>query len=185
MPKVFQVLLVGMLVSFALAHEGFNVVLEDVSVNPYTVTILEDTHITNEQLQTSLMIQVANGREAAPADTGVKLKLEQNNIIIYENEVPYVGSSSTDGRSFYAYYFVTVPLVDLNSYDMRLELSGSLDTAIKTVSFQPKFAPEFRATELIPSLLILSICLAAVVMFVASSRQPSSKSQLQKGFHHE
>jgi hypothetical protein len=166
------------------AHEGFNVVLENASVNPYTLTILEDTYLADEHLQTSLMFQVANGREAAPADTTVKLKLENSSGTLYENEVPYVGSSSSDGRSFYAYYFVTIPLNDLNSYELKLELSGSLGTAETIIHFQPKLAPEFRATELIPSLIILSICLAAVVMFIVSSRQPSQKSQVKKGLYH-
>jgi hypothetical protein len=158
--RISRNILLAMLVllsSFALAHEGFNTVLENASVNPYTVTVLEDTHLAGEQLQTSLMIQVANGREAAPSDTTVKLTLERSSRIIYENQVPYVGSSSSDGRSFYAYYFVTIPLQDLNSHDLRLELKGSLGTANTTLHFQPKLAPEFRATELIPSLLIIGI----------------------------
>jgi hypothetical protein len=183
MSRNISVALLVLLSSLALAHEGFNIVLEDAIINPYNVTVLEDTHLANEQLQTSLMIQVAKGREAAPADTTVRLRLEHSSGVIYENEVPYVGSSSSDGRSFYAYYFVTVPLSDLNVYDMRLVLNGSLGTAATTMNFQPKLAPDFRATELIPSLLILSICLAAVVMFVVSSRQPSPKRQ-QKGLYH-
>jgi hypothetical protein len=179
--------LIGLLTIFgslALAHEGFNIVLENASVNPYTLTILEDTHVDSKQPQTSLMLQIANGREAAPADTTVKLRLENSSGTLYENEVPYVGSSSSDGRSFYAYYFVTIPLNDLNSYELKLELSGSLGTAETIIHFQPKLAPEFRATELIPSLIILSICLAAVVMFIVSSRQPSQKSQVKKGLYH-
>jgi hypothetical protein len=166
---------------FTFAHEGFNRVLEDASVNPYTVRILGDTHLAGEQLQSRLMFQVSRGREAAPADTTIKLRLENSSGIVYENEVPYVGSSSSDGRSFYAYYFATVPLKNLESYEMRLELNGSLGQVSTSLNFQPKLAPAFRATELIPSLMILGLCLVAVVMFVVSSRQPSLE---KKGLHH-
>lgn len=184
MSKVFQMLFFTILSGVVLAHEGFNTVLENASINPYTVTILEDTHLANEQPQSSLMIQVANGREAAPADTTMTLRLEQDSGIVYENEVPYVGSSSSDGRTFYAYYLVTIPLDNLNSYDMRLELNGSLGPATTIVNFQPKLAPEFRAIELIPSLLVISIFLVGVGVLVASSRQPSHQDQSQKGLRH-
>jgi hypothetical protein len=182
--KVFRLLLVLMLSSLAFAHEGFNRLLNDVAVNLYTITVLEDTHLANGQPHLSLMLQVANGREAAPSDTTVKLKLEHDGTIVYENEVPYVASSSSDGRTFYAYYVVTLPLTELGTHHMTLELNGPLGTATTTIAFQPKLAPDFRATELIPSLLILSICLVGAVMFVASSRQPLSKRQSQKGLYH-
>jgi hypothetical protein len=171
----------------ALAHEGFNVVLKDATVNPYIVTVLEDTHLINNQPQTNLMIQVAHGREAAPADTKVFLKLEQDRKLIYNSEVEYVASSSSDGSTFYAYYILTIPLPQQGIHQARLELDGSLGNATTTFQFEAKAIPDFRAVELIPSLLIISICFAGSALFFFSSRMPQHNTLTQqdsKGFHH-
>jgi hypothetical protein len=171
----------------ALAHEGFNVVLKDVAVNTYTVTVLEDTHLVENQTQMNMMIQVAHGRDAAPANTKVFLKLENNTTIIYDNDVKYVASSSLDGRAFYAYYTVTIPLPQQGMYQARLELDGSLGNATRTFQFEAKATPDFRAVELIPSLLIISICLAGLALFFFSSRIPlqtTPTQQDQRGLHH-
>lgn len=180
--------LMGLLVlssSLALAHEGFNTVLNDVLVNPYTVTVLEDTHVLENQPHLNMMIQLAHGRDAAPADTKVWLKLENSTTVIYDNEVKYVGSSSSDGRSFYAYYLVTIPVSEMGIHQAMLELDGSLGTAETHFQFDVKLAPDFRAVELIPSLLIMGICLAGLALFVISARTPAQKtSTTQKGLSH-
>jgi hypothetical protein len=171
--------------SLALAHEGFNTVLNNFVVNPYRVTVLEDTHVVENQTQMNLMIQVAHGREAAPADTKVWLKLEHENKIVYENDVKYVGSSSSDGRTFYAYYLVTIPVSEMGMHQGMLELDGSLGTVITDFQFDVKLAPNFRAVELIPSLIVISICLAGLALFFISARTPAQKtSNRQKGLSH-
>jgi hypothetical protein len=182
--KLFLIVLV-MSSSLALAHEGFNFVLNDVVVNPYTVTVLEDTHVTENQTKMNVMIQVAHGREAAPADTKVRLKLEHENKIVYDNDVKYVGSSSSDGRTFYAYYVVTIPVSEMGMHQATLELDGSLGNAKTNFQFDVKLAPNFRAVELIPSLLIMGICLAGLALFVISARTPAQKTpNIQKGLRH-
>jgi hypothetical protein len=182
MSKVLRLLIVLSFSSFALAHEGFNTVLNDVTVNPYIITVLEDTHVAENQAQMNVMIQVAHGRNAAPADTKVWLKLEHDSTLVYDSFVNYVGSSSYDGRTFYAYYLVTIPLAELGIHKAMLELDGSLGTAETNFQFDVKLAPSFRAVELIPSLLIISICLTGLALFVISARTPAQKTpNNQKG----
>lgn len=184
--NIFMMLLV-LSSSLVFAHEGFNVVLNDVVVNPYTVTVLEDTHLVDNQAQMNMMIQVAHGRGAAPADTKVFLKLENASTLVYDNEVKYVASSSSDGRTFYAYYIVTVPLAQQGLHQATLELDGTLGNATTNFQFEAKAAPDFRVVELIPSLVIISICLAGLALFFLSSRAPLQTTvteQDQKGFHH-
>jgi hypothetical protein len=182
--EAFLVLLV-LFSSLALAHEGFNVVLKDAVVNPYTVTVLEDTHMLGNQKQMNMMIQVAHGRDAAPADTKVSLKLENDNKLVYDNEVKYVGSSSSDGRTYYAYYLVTIPVTEMGMHQAMLELDGSLGSAKTDFRVDVKLTPNFRAVELIPSLLVISICFAGLALFVISARTPAQKtSNTQKGLSH-
>jgi hypothetical protein len=181
---VFTVMLSG----FALAHEGFTTVMNDVSVMPYTITVLEDTHLTDGQSQINLMIQVAHGREAAPADTTVWLKLEHGNTLVYDNEVKYVGPSSSDGRTFYAYYIVNIPIAELGMHQAQLTLGGSSGNAKTGFQFEAKATPEFRGVELIPSLFIISICLTGLILFFVSARAPLQKNTVTqndpKGLHH-
>ncbi len=182
--KLFLIVLV-MFSSLALAHEGFNTVLNDIVVNPYTITVLEDRHVAENQTQMNLMIQVAHGREAAPSDTKVLLKLENSTTVIYNNDVKYVGSSSSDGHTFYAYYIVNIPMAEMGMYQATLELDGSLGDAKTNFQFDVKLAPNFRAVELIPSLLVISICLAGLALFVISARTPAQKiPNNQKGLGH-
>jgi hypothetical protein len=182
--SVLRLLVVMMFSSLALAHEGFNLVLNDVPVAAYTLTVLEDTHVVEGKSQMNLMIQVAHGREAAPANTSVWLRLEHNNTLVYEANVDYVGSSSSDGRTFYAYYLVNIPITDMGTHQAHLKLDGPLGTAETNFQFEAKATPELRATELIPSLLIISICLAGFLLFFLSTRTPRQKDTQQKGLSH-
>lgn len=173
--------------SLAFAHQGFNVVLKEAVINPYTVTVLEDTHVADDQAQMNLMIQVAHGREAAPANTKVWLKLENSTTVLYDNEVKYVGSSSSDGRSFYAYYLVTIPVTEMGIHQAMLELDGSLGIAKTKFQFDVKLAPGFRVIELLPSLLVIGICIAGIALFVISARAPEQNTFTQqdpKGLNH-
>jgi hypothetical protein len=183
--SVVRLLVVMMFSGLALAHEGFTTVLNDVPVAAYRLTVLEDTHVVEGKGQMNLMIQVAHGREAAPADTNVRLRLGHENKIVYANEVNYVGSSSSDGRTFYAYYIVNTPIADMGLHQATLELDGSLGTAETNFQFEAKVTPQLRAVELIPSLLIISICLAGLTLFVISARTPAQKNPTtQKGLSH-
>jgi hypothetical protein len=170
-----RLLLVIMCSSFAFAHEGFNTVLNDVPVAAYTLTVLEDTHVVEGKGQMNLMIQVAHGREAAPANTNVWLRLEHDSTLVYDSKVKYVGSSSSDGRTFYAYYSVNIPMAEMEIHQATLELTGSLGRAETSFQFEAKAIPELRAAKLIPSLLILSICFAGLLLFFFSARIPLSK----------
>jgi hypothetical protein len=182
---VLRLLLVIMCSSPAFAHEGFNTVLNDVSVKPYMLTVLEDTHIVENQGRMNLMIQVAHGREAAPADTNVWLRLEHDNTLEYNDLVKYVGSSSSDGRTFYAYYIVNIPMAEMGIYQAHLKLDGPLGTAKTSFQFEAKATPELRAVEFIPSLLIISICLGGLLLFFLSTRTPRQKdTHHQKGLSH-
>jgi hypothetical protein len=183
--SLLSLVFIVMLSGFAIAHEGFTTVLNDVSVMPYTVTVLEDTHLTDGQSQINLMIQVSQEREAAPADTTVWLKLEHGNTLLYDSEVKYVGPSSSDGRTFYTYYIVNIPIVVMGIHQATLKLDGSLGTVETNFQFEAKATPQFRAVELIPSLFIISICLTGLGLFVASARKPSQKdAHNQKGLSH-
>jgi hypothetical protein len=189
MSKIALRLLFVMLLSgFAFAHQGFNTVLNDVLVTPYTVTVLEDTHVVENRAQMNLMIQVAHRRDAVPADTKVLLRLEHDNTLLYDSKVKYVGSSSSDGRTFYAYYLVNIPIVKMGMHQAQLKLGGSLGSAETSFQFEAKATPQLRAAELIPSLLIIGICLAGLILFFISARAPLQKNTVTqndpKGFRH-
>jgi hypothetical protein len=157
-----------LLFSVASAHQGFNQLSWQEKVGAYTLTVLEDFHVTTSgEGLAQLIVQVSEGQAAAPAGTEVKLTLGMAEQTVYQGPVPLVANSSSDGKTFYASYVFRQALEQAGWYDLRLELSGPLGSIERSYLVQSQQGSRITWLAYLPTLLILLICAGGVVLLFA------------------
>ena len=157
-----------LLLSFAHAHNGFDTLAWRESLGGYTVSVL--FHAADAE-EAQLFVQLSEGQQAAPAATRVNAEIQVGDALVYEGEVPFAGSGSADGKTFYRGYLLTLPLGEAGVYEIDLNVAGPLGVATASY-FARSQQGNVSALELLPSLLLLLVILGgAALLFVPVKRK--------------
>ena len=164
--------LVPCLLSFALAHRGFERLAWQEPADAYTLSVLGDFHLDGEG-DAQLFVQLSQGGEGVPETTRVDFELSHQGTLIYEDEVPFLSDGGRDAKTFYSSYLATFPLSEMGLYTVVLSVqgpAGEVSRSYSAVTQQGVTWPEY-----LPSILILSICAAgAAILFMPIRRKDVS-----------
>ena len=157
-----------LLLSFAHAHNGFDTLAWREPLGGYTVNVL--FHAADAE-EAQLFVQLSQGQQAAPEATGVTVEVRQRDALLFEGEIPLVGSGSADGRTYYRGYLLTLPLGEAGMYEIDLNVSGPLGAATASY-FAGSQQGGVSVLELLPSLLLLLICLGGAALLFVPVKRP-------------
>ena len=175
-----RVLGLALLLSFASAHNGFNTLAWGESLGAYTANVL--FHAADAE-HAQLFVQLSQGQQAAPATTRVKVKVRQRGALLYEGEVPFAGSGSADGRTFYRGYFLTLPLSEAGVYEIRLNVVGPLGVATARY-FANNQRGNVSVLEYVPSLLLLLVLLGGAALLFVPVKKPAKRKDVRDETSH-
>lgn len=161
MPKVLLVAILFLNLGFA--HSGYNQVFKDKTLGDYQISVFEDTHLQDGQPQLSLFMQVTKNGQAPQEDLKLELALSQNETVI-RKEAQALGIASNDGRVIYNAYLLESILPALGHYDVQLDIQAATEVQSYTFWLNAEPQRQARASEFIPSLIIISIALAGFLM---------------------
>ncbi len=163
-----------LLLSFAHAHNGFDTLAWRESLGGYTVSVL--FHAADAE-EAQLFVQLSEGQQAAPEATRVDVKVRQRDALLYEGEVPFAGTGSADGRTFYRGYLLTLPLSEAGVYEIDLNVAGPLGAATASY-FATSQQGGVSVLELLPSLLLLLVLLGGAALLFLPVRRPTKRKDV-------
>jgi hypothetical protein len=162
--------------------DGANIVVSQELVGDYTLTVFEDAHAgnkTNNALQ--LLVQVSHENNAPPDDTRVTITVLKNHQRLLTDEASYAGKTSSGLTCIYSYYTFRHLLKETGVYEVKLELTGSLDSASKT--FKVNVTPDTRwyQHDRWLSAIVLGIGLGGALLLFVPTRAFAQKHIAPRG----
>ncbi len=167
---------IGLLLFFAYAHNGFDTLAWKQGLGAYTANVL--FHAADAE-RAQLFVQLSEDQQAAPEATQVRAEVRQRDVLVYEGEVPFAGSGSADGRTFYRGYLLTLPLSEAGMYEINLNVSGPLGVATASY-FASNQRGRVSALEILPSLILLLTVLGGAALLFAPLKRPTEKPLKRK-----
>jgi len=155
------------IISVGFAHSGYNLVVKDIEVNNYQLSIYEDTHLLdglNEKPQLSLFIQLSENKQVPSAIPELTIQLNQSQEAILTENLRDVGIATDNGSTLYQAYILETAIPETGYFDAVLTLTSKNDVYHYPFRLNAQPQADFRFIELIPSLLFILIPLFGLVL---------------------